>query len=746
MPLPAPPLRVAFSRVAIAIAAALSCAPALAADEGTVDAIALDAVTVTAQRRAQDIQEVPLAVSALDYQLLRDVGASARDVLAIGNHAPSLQAESSFGRTFPRFYIRGLGNSDFDLNASQPVSLVVDGIVMENPALKGFPVFDLERVEVLRGPQGTLFGRNTPGGVVQFLSVRPQREHEASLRLGYGSYDTVNAEAVTGGPAGNASAWRISALHQSRGSISSNTVLDDDRREGFTDRALRAQWLGRLGAETDALLQLRYRNLDGGSAVYRANVFVPGTNETVAGFDRQSLSQDARSALDLTTRGVSLHLDGRVAAGKWASITSWDEVEMFARGDVDGGFGASFAPPFGPGFIPFPAESGDGIPEHRQLTQEFRLYSDESSATQWLLGAFFFDEDLRIDNVSYDTLSGSVVNGYARQRQRNRAAAVFGSLTQPLARDWELTTGLRYTRDRKEFVAERVTSPFGAGPLGPIRREPGDDNLSGDVALSWQPTETTRLYGRVATAYRAPSIQGRVLFGDTVSVANSEDIVSTELGLKADLLERRARLAVAVFGYRLDQAQLTAVGGGANFNTLVNADRVIGQGVELELHARLGRQFGLAIGGSYNDTRIDDPALAVQPCAAGCTVLDPPGPIPGTVSIDGNPLVQAPRWIGFLRLDWTRDTRAGALFGSLDVSHRSEVNFFLYESREFTGNPLTEAGARLGYRWAGGRQELAVFGRNLTNTTRAIGGVDFNNLTGFFNEPRVVGLEWTTRL
>jgi iron complex outermembrane receptor protein len=516
--------------------------------------------------------------------------------------------------------------------------------------------------------------------VVQFLSARPHREREAALRLGYGSYDTVNAEAVLGGPAGDASAWRISALHQSRGSISSNTVLGDDRREGFTDRALRAQWLGRLGEQTDALLQFRYRDLAGGSAVYRANVFVPGTNETVAGFDRESLSQDARSALDVTTRGISLHLDGRFASARWASVTSWDEVGMFARGDVDGGFGASFAPPFGPGPIPFPAESGDGIPEHRQLTQEFRLYSNKSATTQWLLGAFFFDEDLRIDNVSYDTLSGSVVNGYARQSQRNRAAAIFGSLTQPLARDWELTTGLRYTRDRKQFAAERLTSPFGAGPLGPIRRNPGDDNLSGDVALSWQPNESTRIYGRVATAYRAPSIQGRVLFGDTVSVADSEDIVSAEFGLMADLLERRARLAVAVFRYRLDQAQLTAVGGGANFNTLVNADRVVGQGVEFELHARPGRQFGLSVGGSYNDTRIDDPTLAVQPCAAGCTVLDPPGTIPGTVSIDGNPLVQAPRWIGFLRLDWSRDLGTGALFGSLDVSHRSEVNFFLYGS------------------------------------------------------------------
>ena len=91
----------------------------------------------------------------------------------LSGRVPSLNIESSFGRTFPRFYIRGLGNTDFDLNASQPVSLVYDDVVLENPILKGFPAFDVNRVEVLRGPQGTLFGRNTPAGIVKFDTVRP---------------------------------------------------------------------------------------------------------------------------------------------------------------------------------------------------------------------------------------------------------------------------------------------------------------------------------------------------------------------------------------------------------------------------------------------------------------------------------------------------------------------------------------------------------------------------------------------
>jgi iron complex outermembrane receptor protein len=726
----------------LATVAALSAwaAPVAAQDE----AATLDRVEVTAQRRAQDIGDVPLAVTAIDARALADLGASGRDVLALGNRAPSLQAESSFGRTFPRFYIRGLGNNDFDLNASQPVSLVVDGIVMENPTLKGFPVFDLERVEVLRGPQGSLFGRNTPGGVVQFISARPSAEPEANVRLGYGTYDTINAEAVVGGGS-ETSAWRVSALHQQRGAISTNRALADDRRESFEDQALRAQWLTRIGENTEALLQLRYRDLSGGSAVYRANVFVPGSNNVVPGFDREALDQDAVPTLDVETRGLSLHLDGRWGALRWASITSWDSVEMFARGDVDGGFGAAFAPPFGPGPIPFPAESGDGIPDHRQWTQEFRLHSDGDGATQWLVGAFFFNESLDIENISYDTLAGSTLNGFARQTQDNRSEALFGSLTQRIAADWELTLGGRYTRDRKDFVAERLITPFGGPALGPIRVNPDDSNLSGDLALTWHANDDVQVYGRVASGYRAPAIQGRVLFGDTVSVADSEEILSAEVGLKAELLDRRARLAVAAYRYTLDDAQLTAVGGGANFNTLLNADRVIGTGLEFELLARLSRAWQVAVGGSWNDSEIDDPNLAVAPCGAGCTVFDPPGALPGTVSIDGNPLVQTPKRIAFARVDWSETFGAGEVFASADVAHRSEVNFFLYESAEFTGKPLTEVGARLGYRWDGGRHTVSLYGRNLGDQVRAIGGVDFNNLTGFFNEPRVVGIEWQGR-
>ena len=134
---------------------------------------ALEDITVTARKQEQRAFDVPLSLSVLQGEGLDRLRASGMDVRFLTNRVPSLQVMSGFGRIYPYFFIRGLGNTDFDMNASQPVSVMHDGIVLENPWLKGHPIFDVERVEVLRGPQGTLFGRNTPAGIVKVESARP---------------------------------------------------------------------------------------------------------------------------------------------------------------------------------------------------------------------------------------------------------------------------------------------------------------------------------------------------------------------------------------------------------------------------------------------------------------------------------------------------------------------------------------------------------------------------------------------
>lgn len=733
-----------FSCLAMAISLTLpTLAAAADGDEGPTQ---LKPVTVTAQRRAEDAKEVPASISVITPEALDVYGSAGEDVLVLGGRAPSVQAESSFGRTFPRFYIRGLGNTDFDLNASQPVSMVYDDVVLENPTLKGLPIFDLARVEVLRGPQGTLFGRNTPAGVIKFESVRPSQAVSFYCKSGIGRFGTQNLETAMGGGISERSSVRLSMLFQHRDDYVDNTHLQGDSRGGYDEGAVRAQWLYAGDDGFEALFGVHARTLSGGSAIYQSNLIVRGSNHIRPGFRFDRLAQDAQPELDVDSFGANARLSWDLGAFKLYSISAYESVDMFARGDVDGGFGAGFAPPFGFGDIPFPAESGDGIPDHRQLTQEFRLESRSDGPFDWQVGTLIYDEDLKIDNVSYDTLSGSAENGYARQRQQNRAYALFGAAGYQIDDRWRVAGGLRYTDDSKDFYAERLSSPIGAGPLARIKVSPSDQQLSGDLSVSFSASEDVQLYGRYATGFRAPAIQGRLLFGDVVSVADSETIDSVELGLKADLWDRRARLNFSVYDYRVNDIQLTAVGGQTNFNTLINADRANGRGAELELEALLTPNFSVTAGISYNHTELDDPNLAVQPCGSPCTVLDPAGPVPGTVRIDGNPLPQAPKWISQITARYSGQIGNGEWYVLTDWSYRSEVNFFLYESREFVGDPLLQGGLRLGYIWGDGRYEAALLGRNILDEIETIGGVDFNNLTGFTNAPRYVGAEFTLRL
>ncbi|MEP7101206.1 MAG: TonB-dependent receptor plug domain-containing protein, partial [Burkholderiales bacterium] len=165
--------------------------PAAAASAGT-----LQTVTVTAERRAENIKDVPSSVSTVSGEKLDVLNSGGQDIRLLSGRVPSLNIESSFGRAFPRVYIRGYGNPDFRANASQPVSLVYDDVVQESPLLKGFPIFDLARVEVLAGPQGSLFGRNTPGGVLKFDSAAPTIGGSDGFgSVSFGTYKTTNVEA-----------------------------------------------------------------------------------------------------------------------------------------------------------------------------------------------------------------------------------------------------------------------------------------------------------------------------------------------------------------------------------------------------------------------------------------------------------------------------------------------------------------------------------------------------------------------
>jgi iron complex outermembrane receptor protein len=766
------------SSAAIALATtSIFIAPAaFAQDETAQNSAALGEIVVTAQRREENLQDVPLSVTAVSGDQLGALTAGGVDIRGMSGRVPSLLVESSFGRTFPRFYIRGLGNTDFDFNASQPVSLIYDDVVLENPILKGFPIFDMERVEVLRGPQGTLFGRNTTAGIVKFDSVKPSDVAGGYGKISYGRFNAVNVEGAFGGPLGEKVSVRVSGMYQRQDDYVDNVVpakTTKDAFEGYKEYAARVQFLIKPSDVFDILLTGQFRSLDGTARVFRANVFTRGQAGLNANFNRYRVSTDGKNEQRVDTQNMSARMTYDAGPVSLISVTSYWEGDATSVGDVDGGFGANFLPRnlYGPGEIPFTAETRDSVPNLTQFTQEFRIASNNDGPLSYQAGVFYFDEDLKIVSENYSTLGDpnnavDGVNIFVSQVQNSKAYGLFGSMTYQLSDQLSVTGGLRYNDDKRDFVAVRSKdSQFPAflqNPLGTVRRDVSDNNLTWDLSGTYTATDDVNLYARVARGYRAPSIQGRILFPPAtatplesgVTVGKSETITSYESGIKSTLLDGRARFNVNGFYYELKDAQLTAVGGGVNANRLINADMVRGYGFEADVEFKPVPQLLLTAGLSYNNTSIQDTGLTTAACGATrvdtfpnvslCTPLDPivvaAAPFSAAiVNIDGNSLPQSPKWIANWTARYGVPVGNGEVYAFTDWAYRSKINFFLYESVEFQDKHMLEGGLRVGYKTDA--FDISAFVRNITKDTSAVGGIDFNNLTGFVNEPRVWGIE-----
>ena len=712
-------LRRSGAIAALVVAAGLA-APAFAQEAPT----ALSDVIVTAQKRSENIQDVPVSVAAVSGEKLAAVFAAGEDVLALSSRVPGLYIESSNGRAAPRFYIRGLGNADFDLAASQPVSVIMDDVVMENVVLKSTPIFDVDQVEVLRGPHGTLFGRNTTAGIVKFDSVKPSQTFKANGAVTYGSYGSWTAEGGVGGPLVEGKlAGRISVLGQHRDDYIDNTFTHiDNVLGGYDEYAIRGQLLWTPTENLSVLLNAHNRSLDGTAAIFRANILTKGSNKLNGNFDRDKVFYNGgdNNPQKYDGNGESLKIDYDLGGLTLTSISAYETTNGRSRGDIDGGVAG-----VGPGFIPFDSASQDSIDDLDQYTQEIRLASDNDGPMTWQVGGYYFKSKFLVTSdpgfVPPSTLE-----------HKNTSWAVFGQGTYQVTDALKVTGGLRYTSDDKDMAV--IFTPFGK----PAPVSVSDEKVSWDLSAFYALQDDVSLYARVARGFRGPSIQGRdIAFGSGSSVAQSETIQSYEAGFKSELMDRRLRFNGAVFNYTINDPQFSAVGGGSNSNRLINANKGKAYGVEFDGEFAVTENLLVTAGYSYNHTKIADKNLIVATCAQ-CSVTDPL--VTGGAKVDGNPFPNAPEYVLNFTARYSYPIGDGELFAYTDWFKQGYTNLFLYESKEFNSKGAFEGGLKLGYAKADGAYEIAAFARNITNEANLRGGIDFNNLTGFVNEPRIVGI------
>jgi iron complex outermembrane receptor protein len=727
-------------------------------------------IVVTAERRPETLKNTPVSVAVIGGQDARDFTAGGDDtLLALSGKVPSFYAETTTGRIFPRFYIRGLGNIDFYLGASQPVSIIQDDVVLEHVVLKSNPVYDLDHVEVLRGPQGSLFGRNTTAGIVKFDTVRPTLEGlDARGQLSYGTYNSINLDAGIGGPLADNVAVRVSGLIQHRDDYVDNAYAGvsqdgtngprNNALGGFDERDARIQLLVKPTEDWTALFSAHMRNYNGTSTLFLRRALTKGSND-VSNVSRTTVRFDEAmdNPQDYDTYGMSLNNSFDFGPVTLTSITAYETTSGYSRGDTDGGAAADFPVGGVPnGF----GQSMGRIRDLDQITQELRLASNGDGPFKWQIGGMYFDQrDITefYQRAWFLTTAARNPNNWVRLHDVITSWALFGQASYQLTPKFRVTAGVRVTEDTKTTDLLKTADTAAGVVTYPGRRHVrlSDTQPSWDVSALYEASQDLSLYARVARGFRGPTIQGRsAVFNSDFTTANSETILSWEAGLKSSLFDNKVRFNLTGFYYTVDDIQLN--GNDSNGNgVLFNADKAEAYGLEAELDVHPVRHFALSFGASWLHTEIKDKRVYAQACALNgvlvCTVNDPIvtrtvfGAPAYFAQIDGNPLPNAPKY----NLNATARydipvSDSSKVFISTDWNLQGYTNYVLYKTNEFYSDGNFEGGLKIGFQGGNGAWEVAAFARNITNE-KNLKGVIENYMAAVLNEPRIIGVSLTGR-
>jgi iron complex outermembrane receptor protein len=721
----------------------------------------LDDIVVTAERRSENLQKVPLSVGVVSGADLRTFTAGGDDtLLALSGRVPGLYVESTTGRIFPRFYIRGLGNIDFYLGASQPVTIIQDDVILEHVVLKSNPVFDVRQVEVLRGPQGSLFGRNTTAGIIKFDTIQPSNDFESRASASVGSYNSVNLDAGVGGPLiKDLLSIRLSTLIQHRenyvdnrfaGVSADNTATPrKDAMGGFDDRNVRVQLALTPGERFTLDLSGHARWYDGTSTLFHRGALKKGSND-VSAEPRNVVSYDEANdnPQSYNTYGGSARATYDFGPAALTSITAYETTSGFSRGDTDGGAAANF--PVGGQPNGFGLSQGQ-IRDLDQWSQEVRLAGTPGGRFTWQVGGLYFDtRDITDFYQRGFFLTGTArnPNNWVRLHDVNTSWAGFGQVSYELVDKLTLTVGGRITEDKKRTQLLK-TADTAAGVV--TYRGRTDVTLkatkpSWDASLLYQASPDVSLYTRVAEGFRGPTIQGRsAVFNSDFTTAKSETILSWEGGVKSRLLNNTLSLNATVFAYRVKDIQLN--GNDVNGNgVLFNADKADAYGMEAEANWKPVPNLTLGAGLSLLHSKIRDKNVYAQVCILNgvvvCTVEDPTIKVGANTfaQIDGNPLPNAPEYNVDLTARYDQPLgNGGRAFIAGDFNIQGYTQFVLYKTKEFTANGNFEGGLKIGYAAPNDAYEFAVFARNITGE-KNLKGVIENYMAAVFNEPRIIGV------
>lgn len=745
-------------RLALAVAA-LSGFSAVPAQELTVEE-----VIVTATKRAESMQDVPISVTAFNEDSIKNLGLT--ESAAIATQTPNLQWRSDFGGTSPNIFLRGVGNNSFHANAVGAVGIYSDGVYLNSNLTHAFPLFDLERVEVLRGPQGTLYGRNTTGGLVNFIARKPGIEEgvNAYLQATLGAYKQRDLEFAGGMPLGAAGAARVAVQSQKRDGIFDAQVPGlSDKGENET-LALRTLLNFQLTDDLGITVNLHGGKNDSDLRPFKSQGQLCPGGATPEGFgtgctdflgfaDNRNFHDSFESLStrqDTETYGAAITLEWDLPPFTVTSITAYEDAQRTMLEDTDRS----------------PAEflNGSFDAEAEQFSQELRFTSNGSGVLRWIGGLFYFEEDMQqYEGFAVNDLGPGVVTGVSPfeeglafiSAQDTQSYSLFGELNYALSERLTLTLGTRWTYDERDVhdyravlfnansVRGRFVSQSTAEALGddvnsvPLKED--WSKWSGRVGLDYALTDEVMFYVTVSRCFKGGEFNsGAAFFVEEYSLTDPEFLTATEIGIKSTWLDNSLRFNAAAFHYDFDDQQVftLASGGGMNIpvQTLSNAGKSTIQGLEAELHYLPAQGWFLQLGLGWLDSEFDE-----------YEIVDPSN---GEVTdFSGNEQPSAPKlnFNGMARHEWR-------LAGGASLSAQAD---FVYTDQQFftaDNNPSLSEGdywllnGRITFTTADEKYAIVLWGRNLTDEEYIIAAFDsaaFGLNSIGVGDPRTYGLTVT---
>ncbi|HKY81421.1 MAG TPA: TonB-dependent receptor [Sphingobium sp.] len=527
-------------------------------------------IVVTAQRRQERLQDVPIAVTALDASSLAAAGVAGTTELAMT--VPGLEMTRQNGSMSP--FLRGIGNKSTSPGEEASVALYIDGVYMPTLAASIFSLANVQRVEVLKGPQGTLFGRNAAAGVIQIVTRDPSETPVVELSAGYGNYETVRTSAyLASGIASGVRADLSVYFSRQYDGWGTNVTTGNDVYKGREITA-RSKWVFDLDDDTVLTVagdyskgrpqtSAQYGALEG-RVIYDGTPGGTGRTEPFHGF--YNVGQDRDVYSEYWQWGVNAQLRHDFGAANLLAISSYRKTSNFWFYDQDG--------------TSSPTVTFDITEPSEAISQEVQLLSDAASPVQWIVGAYFFDMTAGLDPVQYGGTRFPT-----RLRQSNivstESSAVFGQATVPLGEATKLTGGLRFTHDRRGI---ETSSSVNGGAMVPGRPQHASfGKLTWRASLDHRFSPDFLMYGTISRGFKSG------LF-NTVRPADPavrpQTIDTYEIGFKSDLANNHIRLNGAGFYNTIKNLQVQRnVPGGV---LIINAAEATTYGAELEAEARFG--------------------------------------------------------------------------------------------------------------------------------------------------------------